>query len=235
MKRKILSRLVLCSLVAVSAYIFISHFFLIFLYLSPANPIKSAMNPYIHQYTQDLWAQNWSLFAPEPLHNNTGLLVKCKDEDADQESEWYNINVGMLNSLHNEPLGPFVRLSRMHLTAIRYYQGFSDPTSELYRQKICGTDPDNPVCKREDDSSKTTKEMGTKMLKRLGSVACTQLTRSNKIQDVKLRVLFAPVKPYSERMNQQWKPEIAGFETEWLKYEEVAPLPFKLASGGPAT
>ncbi|KOR88905.1 hypothetical protein AM231_06820 [Paenibacillus solani] len=221
-------------MLAVSAYIFISHFFLIFLYLSPANPVKAAMNPVIHQYTQDLWAQNWSLFAPEPLHNNTALLVKCKD-DASKESQWYNINAGMLDSLHNEPLGPFVRLSRMHLTAIRYYQGFSDPTSELFRQKICGSDPDNTVCKRDDASSKTTKQMGTKMLKRLGSVACTQLTKSNKLQDVKFRVLFASVKPYSERMNQQWKPEISGFETEWLKFEQVAPLPFKLTSEEPAT
>lgn len=134
MKFNCRQRMILIVIMFLVTYLLVSHFLLIFLYLSPVNPVKAAMKPYIQQYTQDLFAQNWSLFAPEPLHNNTALLVKC-DVGKEKQSEWYNINYGMIQAFHEQPLGPFARLSRMHLTAIRYYQGFSDPTAELTRQK----------------------------------------------------------------------------------------------------
>lgn len=232
-KRILWTRVLLVLLTIVACYILGMHFLITFLYLSPINPISANMQGTIKNYTQDLFAQNWSLFAPDPLHNNTALLVQCIDEN-ENESSWYNINYGMIESMHKEPLGPFVRLSRMHLAAIRYYQGYSEPTTELTRQRICLNDPSNSICTREDDSSIRFKEAGQTMFTRLGSAACTQLnTQADlKIIQVKLRVLTASVRPFSERNNNQWTPSISGFETEKFPFEEVAPLPVKLVKGG---
>ncbi|WP_036618718.1 DUF5819 family protein [Paenibacillus alvei] len=236
MKFNCRQRMILIVIMFLVTYLLVSHFLLIFLYLSPVNPVKAAMKPYIQQYTQDLFAQNWSLFAPEPLHNNTALLVKC-DVGKEKQSEWYNINYGMIQAFHEQPLGPFARLSRMHLTAIRYYQGFSDPTAELTRQKICEKDSDNPLCTREDEASKNYKEIGKKMLARLGSTACSQLSKqeANTVKNVKLRMLVTPVRPFSDRNNKEWKPEISGLETDWLPFEDVDPLSFKFTSLGGST
>lgn len=231
MKRIFYFRLILVSVTLLSAYIFVMHFLITFLYLSPHNPIKAAMTPVINQYTRDLFSQNWSLFAPEPLHNNTALLVKCQNNNQ-EESNWYNINSGLIKTLHSQPLGASARLSRIHLSAVRYYQGFADPTSELARQKVCENDPENSLCTRDDIDSQYFKEVGTEMLARVGSAACEQLNvvDSISIKEVKLRILAAPVRPFSERNNVDWKPTITGFETEWLPFEEVAPLPYKLLS-----
>lgn len=223
------SRFVLLSVVAIGLYLFLSHFFLTFLHLSPINPIKATLQSTVQKYHRDLFAQNWSLFAPNPIHNNTALLVKCLTENQ-KETEWYNINYGIIKEFQRKPLGSAARLSRLHLTAIRFYQGFSDPTNELTRQRICDTDPDNIVCTREDESSMYTKDLGEKMLARLGSVACNQIVDANTdpTLEVKLRVLNASVRPYSERKNAAWKPTFSGFETDWLNFEHVAPLQYKL-------
>lgn|GEM_PF-1692572 len=45
-----------------------------------------------------------------------------------------------------------------------------------------------------------------------------------KVSKVKMRVIELPVRPYSERSNKEWVPEVTGFETEWFPFEQVAPL-----------
>lgn len=225
------SRFVLLTVLGFGSCLFLMHFFLTFLHLSPINPVKAAIQPIVQNHHRDLFAQNWSLFAPNPIHNNTALLVKCLPANQ-EETEWYNINQGIIEEFQQKPLGAFARLSRLHLTAVRYYQGFSDPTNELIRQRICDTDPENVVCTREDENTKYTKDTGEKMLVRLGSAACNQIVdvRQDSIMEVKIRVLNAPVRPYSERNNPDWKPSVSGFETEWLPYEQVAPLNYRLLS-----
>jgi hypothetical protein len=202
------------------------------LYLSPLNPIKAALMVPIQQHTRDLFAQNWSLFAPDPLHNNTALLVSCKTSDQEQ-SDWYNINRGMIEAFHKQPMGPYARLSRIDLAAIRFYQGFADPTTEQTRLQLCEHDPNNQACTRQDENSLSYKKIGKEILARLGSAACVQINRKDHnnikpLTEVKLRVLFATVKPYSERNRKDWMPSVSGFETDWLPYEQVAPIPFKL-------
>lgn len=223
----------LLGVAAVFTFLLSLHFGLTFLYLAPLNPIKVAFWEPVQLHLRDLFAHNWSLFAPEPLHNNTVVFAQCRLEDG-RETDWYNISSGMVEGLHRNPMGPYVRLARLHLAALRFYQGHSDPSSERMTVKICATDPDNPVCNRQDPKSEAIKELGKRAFARLGSLACAQVAsvEGRGVSAVRLMVLSAPVRPFSQRENPEWKPTFTGLETEWFDYDQVAPLPFRIIGPG---
>lgn len=232
-KRKPLIRLALLGVTTGLSLLLASHFLITFLYLSPVNPLKLAMWDGIHQYAADLFAQNWSFFAPTPIHFDSGLLVKCRLAGG-AESEWLSMSQGMIDGLHSQPLGPYGRLARMHLTAIRFYHGGLNVEREQLRQVACDKDPKSSLCRREDPETRRVREMGRTMVQGLGSAACAQYAAraGEPAEAVKLRLLQASVRPLSRRHDPSWQPEVSGTETGWLPYREVAAMPLRLLPAG---
>jgi hypothetical protein len=228
MQRSWIQRLVLSGVTVALAYLISNHFFTTFMHLSPMNPIKAGTLSYIESYTSDLFAQNWTLFAPTPLHNNSAFLVQCKTTDG-ADSQWLNLSQGLIDGLHKQPFGPYVRLVRLHITAIRYYQGAGDPGMEQLRQQTCPKDGGTDFCRRDDEETKQIRQVGTKTVARLASAACAQYGTEigRTIASVRVRMLAATVRPVSAINDPNWQPNVGGMETEWLPFETVAPLPFK--------
>lgn len=207
------------------------HFFMTYLTLSPFNPLKATVWPAVQAYTRDLFAQNWSLFAPNPLHSNSDLLVQCK-LDSELTSDWYNLSETMIQGLHANPVGPHVRLVRLHLTASRTYFGTGDIESEAIRETVCSHETDSDYCRREDEDSIRSREVGEQMLIGLGSATCAQMEGADRVKELRFTIVQRTVRPWSQQDNPNWEPTVASTQTPWLPYRAVAHLNGRYATAG---
>jgi hypothetical protein len=57
------------------------HFLVTALFVGPLNPIKLAWGDEITSYMTPYFEQNWSLFAPDPISEERGMLVRARVTD----------------------------------------------------------------------------------------------------------------------------------------------------------
>lgn len=85
------------------------HFVLTVLYVTPLNPIKLRVQDPLMDYMLPFFDQNWSFFAPAPLTDERGLLVRARVQRADGSSyatDFYDITNPAINRVHNNRLFP---------------------------------------------------------------------------------------------------------------------------------
>src|SRR4051794_40035543 len=79
---------------AILGGILVLHFSLTCLYLTPLNPVKVALLPYIATYIEPFFQQRWELFAPNPLVDTRMLLIACRvrnERGEIEERPWSNM------------------------------------------------------------------------------------------------------------------------------------------------
>src|SRR5690606_41803260 len=71
------------------------HFLLTILYLAPDNLLKRRFSEPLQRYMDPLFAQNWQLFAPDPIAQHRSLVIKAKYGDpataAIRKTPWMDI------------------------------------------------------------------------------------------------------------------------------------------------
>lgn len=218
-----------------SGYFLISHFVMTFLYVAPINSIKIALYDRTQLWGQDLYAQNWALFAPTPIHHNSQTLARFRTKSG-VVSDWYDVGQGFVEGLHASLLSPYTRLVRIPVTATRLYFGSNTPDQEILRDAICVHQPEQDLCRREDPTTKETRTVGEKVLVRLASAAGVEWAAQHdeEVLEVQFRLVQMTTRPFTKRDDTTWQPEMTGVESEWLSFEPAQHLPFQLldATGG---
>jgi hypothetical protein len=109
--------------------LFLAHFALTALYVSPTNPLKLRYNIFLGQTTGRFFQQNWSLFAPSPVTSNQRMLVRClslKEATSDSlpSDGWYDITTPLITRHQQNRFSAYDRLNRTQANALRdYYTG----------------------------------------------------------------------------------------------------------------
>lgn len=57
-------------------FVLLAHFFMLFWYLSPDNPISHQYKYYIYKYVNPLFTQSWNLFAPNPVNSDQIITIR---------------------------------------------------------------------------------------------------------------------------------------------------------------
>lgn len=122
---------------AAAGTILLFHFAVIFLYLTPTNPIKLRLWTEIHTYVHPLFAQNWKLFAPEPIAENQIVMVRARTRDRATgelgHSAWLDITSPVMTQIHRHRIGPMSKLARP-FSGIIETMNFADPVAQSARQ-----------------------------------------------------------------------------------------------------
>ncbi len=64
--------------------LFTVHFAMTFVYNQPLNPVKLRVGDTVASWMHPYFAQNWNLFAPKPINENRGMLVRARVRGADR-------------------------------------------------------------------------------------------------------------------------------------------------------
>jgi hypothetical protein len=113
------------------------HFAITFVYLSPANQLKSKNWEFIFSYMNPLFTQNWKLFAPNPSnqHANLDIRVQYVDKDgATRQTEWKSITLPIIQKLQANRFSPNARISEFQSALISdFVWGDKDDKESAFR------------------------------------------------------------------------------------------------------
>lgn len=114
------------------------HYAIIWLYLTPDNPVKLATWKHVNGYVHPMFAQNWQLFAPNPISQDELVHVKVRwREDGKQkvwETDWIDLTTPIFEGIHRTRIGPYSKLARPH-TGVKESLSFTDDVAQAMRDR----------------------------------------------------------------------------------------------------
>ena len=90
------------TLSSILTAVLLFHFAIVFIYLSPDNPVRDRYWDWIERYMTPLFTQNWNLFAPNPVNRHENLPIRFEYKDAKggtKQSEWMEISRPIVQAL----------------------------------------------------------------------------------------------------------------------------------------
>ncbi|GAA5347144.1 hypothetical protein CLV97_11615 [Planifilum fimeticola] len=178
------------------------HFLMTILYLAPDNLLKRRFSEPLQRYMDPLFAQNWQLFAPNPISQHRSLVIKAKYRDPGtgeiRETPWKDITRPQVRDVWENRLFNGDRALRFQTSAIKMYQS---------------EDPDR-------------KAQGLQMLRRIALHSLNDELRD--VEQVKVRIVINRFPRYPEREKPDQMGTLYFDETDWMTVRETA----RGASGG---
>jgi hypothetical protein len=208
--------------------VLVFHFAITCLYLTPLNPIKIALLPYLSEYTQPLFQQRWDLFAPNPIVDTRMLLIACrvKSEGGEiEERPWSNMTAQFRAQKERYRLTPADRIDRAHMASVHLLYEKPDPLTD----RLLNTPEDTPEYRRAveaiETDRKAKRELGTHLMARVASAECDRLYGPGRTTEVRTRMATVKSPPFSRRWSSAEEAgETSYVDYDWLPYEQVAPL-----------
>lgn len=102
------SRMVIAAAVSVVAVAVAIHLAMMFLHVSPSNTLSKRYGAAIDDYALPEYEQNWKLFAPNPLQQNTAVQARAElrvhDGGAATTTGWVDLTARDGAAVHHNPL-----------------------------------------------------------------------------------------------------------------------------------
>lgn len=193
---------------------FVSHFSITAIYVLPFNPIKNKINNPIISYMHPFFAQNWQLFAPNPLSRDTYIYVQVRDKGG-KETNWIDISTPLYDANHKNRLSPINTLVRLGTGA--YMQTVNE--NELMNKIELKKSMENPSSENKNNKELTDHQKdGIQMLYNLGQYYADSYFQNIDIKELRVRVLRTEPIPFSKRNNQDYEREQTYITYNWKKY-----------------
>ncbi|NPC91741.1 DNA-directed RNA polymerase subunit beta [Bacillus sp. WMMC1349] len=196
--------------------LFVFHFSLTALYVLPFNPIKNKINAPILAYMHPLFAQNWQLFAPNPLSRDTYVNVQVRDKNG-EESSWIDISTPLYDANHKNRISPINTLVRLGTGA--YMQTVNE--DKLMNKIELKKSMENPHLESQNNKDKELTDYqkdGIQMLYNLGQHYAEIYFKNQNIEELRVRVLRTEPIPFSKRNNQDYERKQTYITYDWEKY-----------------
>lgn len=188
-----------------------------FLYLTPPNPLKAVWQPVVVALVHPLFAQNWHLFAPDPIRSNFVLTARCRTR-AGVVSAWEDLTTPYVARLQRQRTSPASRLVRMQQNAMRAVL-IGNPGE--WRLLACRRDRRSAACLRDSPENERTRRVGLQVLVRAVSRMCDGLLGPGQAAAVQISLLVHQPPPWSGRD----RPDVEGItrmvRLPWSPYEPV--------------
>lgn len=198
-----------------------------FLYVAPINPISLDLNAQIAYYMEPLFQQNWRLFAPDPISEERGLLVRARIKQGDGnilETEFYDFTSPLIEDIHSVRLFP-PRRTRL-VTSIFQFLGFQDPIADRLRSRIDALrieefiDEDGNI--REGDFESLPLTAGEEaanltaieLMQKVATEAAKDRWKGD-IVEIQIRIAVNEFPPFSERYSGERVGQLVVQDLEW--------------------
>jgi hypothetical protein len=213
---------------AILAGFLMLHFGITCLHLTPLNPVKITLLPYLSEYTQPLFQQRWDLFAPNPIVDTRMLLIACRvrTERGDiEERPWSNMTAQFRALKERYRLTPADRIDRAHMASVHLLYEKPDALTD----KLLNTPEDTPEYKQLveviEAERKAKRALGTQLMARVASAECDRLYGPDRTTEVRTRMVTVKSPPFSRRWSSvEDAGETSYVDFDWLPYERVAAL-----------
>ncbi|WP_143123773.1 DUF5819 family protein [Thermoactinomyces sp. DSM 45892] len=210
------------SLIVFLFVLLIVHYFVIVLDVGPSNPISIKVNKYTSFYTKTIFAQNWHLFAPDPLIDNQKIYVQIKQKQSSKPGEfedWIDISTPLIKMNDKSVFTPYNRI-------LRYSDGlvgsfYSGSNTDLVTDVIEKT-KDESLKKNLLDKSEESRTEAKTAIYRYASSYALYLTTDP--EEIRVKLEATRPQPFSERNTKNYVKKTESNTFEWKKVDKVLPF-----------
>ncbi len=196
----------IAALKVLSVVWLVIHFTLTVLHVMPLNPLTNQVRAQSNALLGPLFAQNWSLFAPDPVSTDLILLVRPLSAPEEQayaasgvlpDDGWYDLSSPLWARFQANRFSAYDRLARVHSTAIRQYLSGGIDLVSMSRSCQKG---DADACDAYGEAFDERRELASDLLGRTASAFCRDLAAAGPgCGRVALRVRSVSSVPWSDR------------------------------------
>jgi hypothetical protein len=203
------------------------HFGMTLMYLAPFNPILLRIAPVVEGYMTPWFAQDWRLFAPDPINETRMLLVACRVRQTNGstvETAWADVSTPLWEAQARQRFSSSALLIRPQMQAVQLYFDPGKVLPALERHRTVEDSEVNQLTDAIRAEWGARRILATRVLTRLSAAYCdrwygvgqTVATRAG------LAVLRFP------RFSQRQLPDADGkwrfYPFAWMPYERVSSL-----------
>ncbi|MCP3774921.1 DUF5819 family protein [Paenibacillus sp. MZ04-78.2] len=224
-----MSKLKLFSIITVLSLFVVVHFLIILLTVGPSNPISMTIRPFLITYSSVFFAQNWHLFAPEPISRNSYVYMQVKKENEidNNEERWIDITNPVIHKNNENPLTPYNRIVRIVEGMVTDYYGqhqdeyiFKYKTA-LEKEKNADQIEQDEIAKIIKEEEKSKNKKGEERLYRYASSYAKAAYPNERIEAVRIRVMIYDTIPFSKRNEADIEPKkMDDVVLEWKKIND---------------
>ena len=198
----------LAIVAAVTATAIGAHFAMTFLYVAPMNHVRLRVGAVVHAYMLPFFEQNWNLFAPNPISDDRGLLVRAQVGRAGlggRITPFSDLTTPAIRAVQRNRLLPS-RLARLPSGALQNLY-WSDPVADRLRQRrVPGRGPRSAhqaqqggvAVPRQTTDERATHRLARELIARLGSAAAVARWGRG-VTRIQVRIVRHVFPPFSER------------------------------------
>lgn len=204
------------------ALLLIVHFAFTVAYLMPPNPLRLEHQAAISGYMEPYFAQNWSLFAPDPIVDTRLLLVACRrrGHGPDAHVSWTNITAPLRRTRATQRIGPVLAIERNQMGALHSVFAPEDPL--IARLAAVDAEKYASVIATYDAVRSRIAERGLRVLRRVASAECDRLHGAGGTSEVGMRMVIIKSPPFSRRGQPLERGETHYVDLPWGSHERVA-------------
>ena len=195
-----------------AASVFLFHFMVTCLYLTPLNPVKLRLSGFVNSYMNTLFKQNWHLFAPNPISQSMSLLGRCRIQGKD--TPWIDITDSILDSLRSNRFDATASAhAHTQLNLIRMVTSgvsFHEPILAAH----CTDEPDDDFCQHRQELAEDARKHGMEMLKWLVANVCRELGDARP-EMVSIRIARLVFPRFSQRHMKDLDGDLSFVDFGW--------------------
>ncbi|MEJ7440287.1 MULTISPECIES: DUF5819 family protein [Staphylococcus] len=196
--------------------ILIFHFTFTILSVGNYNPITHKINREIEGYMNPIFEQNWHLFAPDPISNNTAIQVQYQEKNSNKKSEWLEVTQTMTEQMHKNYFSPYNRIGRIANAVSENMLTVDSETLDLIK-KLKKEGKSNEL-KKIDDLKEKKYNTNLKMLNSYTSAYLKSVYPNKDIKSIKIRILKKEGTPFSKRKEEK--------NSKWTIIHTTKKIPF---------
>lgn len=208
--------------------LFIFHFGITLVHLTPLSPAKLRVMPSVSSYINPFFSQDWHLFAPDPVRDSQVIVVNCRviqPDGSTVEMGWSDISTPFREATYRNRFSSADYITKLH-SAITH--AYLTPGSELLHTFVeKRTDEESDYNKLVDYMSEDRTadlDRAVKYLNRIASAHCDRLYAVGQTKEVRVRIVGLAYPRFSERFKADEDGDYSFYDLAWVPYEYVAPI-----------
>ncbi|MFD3804887.1 DUF5819 family protein [Streptomyces sp. NPDC058619] len=179
----------------------------------PLTPMKIRYYNKVATYLEPYSAQNWMLFAPDPLSENRGILARAQCRDGSVTS-FYDVTAKYIAAAQSSRFFPS-RMSRLVTGNMQQLSGSDAVLARLRESERTKNKAELPLMPHE----KTSQQEALRFVSRY---SLTQLPANTcgdgaPPEQVQVRMYIQRLPPWSERHDPAAEGQVDAYDMEWMK------------------
>lgn len=203
------------------------HFGMTLVYLMPLNPIKVRLAPAVERYMTPWFAQDWHLFAPDPIDETRMLLVSCRIRPGNgltRETAWADVSTPLWSTQADQRFSAAAWLVRPQAHAVQLYFDQNEILAAIERHRTVERSSVNDLADAIRAAHDARRTLATHVLARLGAAYCDRWYGAGQTVATRAGLVVLRFPRFSQRQLPDNHGTLRLYPFAWLPYEPVAPL-----------